>query len=82
MKTRPIAMVTTPPTRIRTSRLTSSVEITPNTDAVARTNTTVKPATNSPAAPATLSRLLRVIVRVFASSAVIAGASAPTTPAR
>lgn len=83
MNTRPIAMVTTPPTRWSTWRLSASASIAPNTDTVASTNTTVNPATNSPAAPATRRRPSRsVFVRVLASEAETAGASAPTTPAR
>lgn len=56
MNTRPMAMVTTPPTRIRMSRLIARAEMAPNTDAVASTNTTVNPATNRAAAPATRNR--------------------------
>ncbi len=83
MNTRPITIVTTPPTRCSTSRLRASASIAPNTDTVASTNTTVKPATNSPAAPATRKRPSRsVLVRVAASASDTAGASAPTTPAR
>ena len=56
------------------------VLITPNTDAVAKTNTTVNPATNIVAAPVT--RHLPAAGLVVASSGVTAGESAPEMPAR
>ena len=59
MNTRPIRMVTTPPMRCSSSRFTLTELATPNTVALARTNTTVKPSTKSMAAPATRKRPLR-----------------------
>jgi hypothetical protein len=46
----PITMVTIPPMRCSTVRFSASTSITPNTEAVAATNTTVNPATNNAAA--------------------------------
>ena len=79
MNVNPITMVITPPTRWSRSSLMRRVPITPNTDAVARTNTTVNPATNIVAAPVT--RHLPAGSEV-SSPRVTAGESAPEMPAR
>jgi len=52
MNTSPIMMVSTPPICCSMSRFSTKVPINPNADAVAATNTTMKPATNKRAAPA------------------------------
>lgn len=49
-------MVTIPPRRCSSSRLTVSIPITPKTETVVATNTAVNPATNSAAAPVTRHR--------------------------
>src|SRR5215472_2382391 len=54
--TRPITMVSTPPTRCSTSWLVISVVVMPRTATVPSTNTVVNPATNGAADPATRHR--------------------------
>ena len=77
MNTRPMRMVTTPPMRVSVCALSAMALTAPNTVTVASRNTTVNPAMNSRAAPATAQCLRDT--RGPSSSNVI---SPPTTPVR
>ena|SRR5579884_708436 len=74
--TRPITMVTTPPTRCSSSWLLIRVVVMPSTATVPRTNTAVNPATNSAAEPATRQRAAGGALTAPSCS------STPTTAAR
>lgn len=79
MNANPMTMVMTPPRRWSSSRFSCRTLISPKTEAVARTKTTVKPVTNRRAAPVT--RILAaVLTRVSPAGSV--EVSAPAIPAR